>query len=280
MSYSIRLKPSKSVDLDALPTSETHGHDKISAAAAMGELTHELATLQELLYGAAQHSVLVVVQGRDTAGKDGLINNLLSHVDAMGVQTTAFKAPSADELSRDFLWRVHKAVPPRGYLGIFNRSHYEDVLVTRVNGWITAPQCRQRYQHINHFEQLLTDSNTLLLKIFLHISKEEQEERLLEREKNPQRSWKLAVEDWRDREKWDDYTRAYEAALEHCSEAAPWHVVPADRKWYRNLAVTELLVELLRPHRSVWEEALLQRGEQSRQALAAWRLTRRTTSDG
>lgn len=272
MSYSIRLKSGKSVNLDEIPTSETHGHDKASASVAMAELTHELATLQELLYGAAQHSVLVLVQGRDTAGKDGLINFLLSHVDAMGVQTTAFKAPSAEERAHDFLWRVHKATPPRGVLGIFNRSHYEDVLVTRVNGWSSTAQCRQRFHHINHFEQLLVDSGTLLLKIFLHISQEEQEERLLEREHNPQRSWKLAVEDWKDRERWDDYTRAYEDALEHCAEAAPWHVVPADRKWYRNLAVTELLVELLRPHRNGWEEALLQRGEQSRQALTAWRL--------
>lgn len=274
MSHAIKLKPGKDVQLDDLPSLSTGGLDKAQGIQLFNALGQELQDLQELMYGAAEHSVLIVVQGRDTAGKDGGINALLSHLDAMGTRVSAFKAPSADELSRDFLWRIHREVPSKGIVGLFNRSHYEDVLVSRVHQWISEPTCRQRYKHINHFEQLLVDTNTLLIKCFLHISKDEQAARLLEREKNPAKSWKLAISDWEDREKWDDYTRAYEQAMEHCSEAAPWHVIPADKKWFRNLAMTQLLVETLRPHRESWQNSLLRRGDRSRAELEAWRQKR------
>lgn len=278
MKFAIRLKPGKRVKLDELPTLSTGGLDKAGGQERFAELGKELQALQELMYGASTHSVLLVVQGRDTAGKDGVVNAILSHVDAMGCQTTAFKAPSSDERSRDFLWRVHKAVPPRGMLGMFNRSHYEDVLVTRVNGLVPESVWRSRYKHINHFEQLLADTGTILLKCFLHISKQEQEERLLERELNPSKSWKLAVEDWKDRAHWDDYTRAYEDALEKCGSAAPWFVIPGDKKWFRNLAVMEMMVETLRPYRKIWEAALVERGERSKADLASWRAERSSTS--
>lgn len=279
MRFAIRLKPGKKVDLSEVPSENPSTLDKPEAQELFSVLGKELQTLQELLYGAATHSVILVVQGRDTAGKDGVVNAVLAQVDAMGCQTTAFKAPNTEERAHDFLWRVHKASPPKGILAIFNRSHYEDVLVTRVNKLVPEEVWRGRYRHINHFESLLLDSNTIVIKCFLHISKEEQEKRLLEREKNPAKSWKLAVEDWKDRGNWEEYSEAYEDAMEQCSEAAPWFVIPGDRKWYRNLAVMEVLVESLRPHRKAWEEALELRGERARAEIAAWRAANAPSTD-
>jgi PPK2 family polyphosphate:nucleotide phosphotransferase len=182
----------------------------------------------------------------DTSGKDGAIKKVFDAANPQGIRIANFKAPSPDELARDFLWRVHREVPPRGNIGIFNRSHYEDVLVARVNHLVPKETWQARYDQINAFERLLADSGTRILKFYLHISKKEQRERLQERLDRPEKHWKFNRGDLAVREQWDDYMRAYEDALSRCStEYAPWYVVPANKKWYRNLVITRTIVETL-----------------------------------
>lgn len=205
-----------------------------------------LRELQELLYAEHTRSLLLVFQALDTGGKDGAIENLLTGVNPAGVQVAAFKQPSDEELGHDFLWRVHARTPKRGHIGVFNRSHYEDVLVTRVHGLIDHKTCRQHYDDINHFEALLTRNGTRVLKFFLHISKEEQARRLQARLDDPTKNWKFDPDDLRERSRWPEYQHAYEEALRHCSPAAaPWFAVPADHKWVRDLAITEIIVAVL-----------------------------------
>ncbi len=217
----------------------------------------ELIELQELLYAVRSHSVLVILQGRDTSGKDGTIRHVAGPLNSQSCSVASFKVPTEEELAHDFLWRVHAQTPPSGDIRIFNRSHYEDVLVVRVHKLAPKEVWRQRYEHINAFEQLLADSGTIILKFYLHISKEEQKQRLLEREKDPVKSWKLSVNDWKEREHWDDYTAAYEDALNRCStKHAPWFIVPADKKWFRNLAVAETLRNALMPFKKSWLEKM------------------------
>lgn len=205
-----------------------------------------LETLQELLYAEGRHRLLLVLQAMDTAGKDSTIRHVFQGVDPLGVRVTGFKAPTAHELARDYLWRVHRQVPGAGEIAIFNRSHYEDVLVTRVNGWIDAAECRRRYRQINDFERLLTETGTTILKCYLHISKDEQKKRLESRRDTPEKQWKFQPGDLAVRAQWDDYMRAYEAALSATSTAhAPWHVIPANSKLVRNLHVSALLIETL-----------------------------------
>ncbi len=213
-----------------------------------------------------------MLQGRDTSGKDGTIRAVFDYVNAAGCRVESFKVPTADELAHDFLWRCHKVTPARGMVTVFNRSHYEDVLVVRVHDIAPEATWRKRYKHINHWEELLTDSGTIILKFMLHISKDEQEERLLAREEDATKSWKLSVGDWQERRYWDAYTAAYEDALTKCStKDAPWFVVPADRKWFRNLAITETMVETLRPLRDGWLAKLAKQGETERAALVTYR---------
>lgn len=241
-------------------------------------LEDELADLDDLLYYAREHSVLVVFQGRDTAGKDGSIRKILDHCNALGVRVEAFKVPTELERSHDFLWRVHAKVPAHGEIVLFNRSHYEDVLVTRVHSLFPAPVIEARYGAINDFERLLVSSRTIVIKFFLHISFKEQEKRLLEREKEREKAWKLSVGDWKERKHWDDYTRAYEIALARCSTPdAPWHVVPSDKKWYRNYVVLKTIVEALRPYKAEWLESL---GALGKKRLAELREHRVTVSKG
>ena len=234
-----------------------------------------MADLQELLYAAGTHSLLIVLQGRDTAGKDGAIRHLLQFVNVQSTHVVPFKVPTALEASHDFLWRVHDKVPGKGGVTIFNRSHYEDVLVAKVHNLASKDEINRRYEHINHFEKLLVDSGTLLLKFCLHISREEQERRLLEREKDVRKSWKLSVGDWKERELWDDYTKAYEKALENCStDYAPWRIIPGDHKSFRDLAICEAIVNELKPRAKEWEESLRVRGETALRELAVFRATR------
>jgi PPK2 family polyphosphate:nucleotide phosphotransferase len=201
--------------------------------------------------------VLLLLQGIDTSGKDGTIKRVLQEVNPIGCHIHAFKTPTARELAHDFLWRVHAHVPAKGQLGVFNRSQYEDVLVVRVHKLVPEEVWRQRYRQINDFERLLTESGTILIKCFLHISKEEQEARLLAREQEVTKAWKLAVQDWIERKSWGNYIDAYNDALSECStEAAPWHIIPADKKWFRNLAVAQLLADALRPYKEQWLEHL------------------------
>ena len=230
-----------------------------------------LFQLQELLYGAQQRSVLIVLQGMDTAGKDGAIRHVMSGVNPTGCYVWSFKVPTEEELKHDFLWRVHQHTPELGTVAIFNRSHYEDVLVARVHNLVPREVWKQRYDQINAFEQLLAESGTVILKFFLYISKEEQEQRLLAREQDVEKSWKLAVGDWKERGYWDEYMQAYEEALGRCSTPhAPWHIVPANKKWYRNYVVGQAIVEQLEPLAKGWRAALKQRGEQALADLRAF----------
>jgi PPK2 family polyphosphate:nucleotide phosphotransferase len=211
------------------------------------EQLKELANLQNLLYAECKRSLLIVLQGMDTSGKDGTIRHVMSGVSPLGVTVKPFKKPNEEEAAHDFLWRVHRAVPKCGQIGIFNRSHYEDVLVVRVHELVPKKVWKQRYREINHFERNLVENNTIILKFFLHISKDEQKKRLEERLSDPTRYWKFSLDDVKERQYWPAYRKAYEAALSRCStEWAPWHIVPADHKWYRNLVVAETIVRTLK----------------------------------
>jgi PPK2 family polyphosphate:nucleotide phosphotransferase len=207
----------------------------------------ELGTLHNLLYAENRRALLIILQGMDTSGKDGTIRKVMSGLSPLGVQVKAFKAPNEEELAHDFLWRVHYVVPRKGYIGIFNRSHYEDVLVVRVHKLVARKVWKDRYKQINHFERMLVKNDVHVLKFFLHISKGEQKERLQARLTDPTRFWKFSLQDVEERRCWPAYRRAYEDALTNCSTSwAPWHIVPANHKWYRNVVVARAIVETLR----------------------------------
>lgn len=243
-------------------------------------LEARLAHQQELLFGAGSHSVLIVLQGMDTAGKDGTIKQVMSAINPTGCHVWSFKVPTADELAHDFLWRIHRRTPERGMMAIFNRSHYEDVLVPRVHKLAPRAVWQARYGEINAFEQMLTNSGVIVLKFFLHISKDEQKRRLLAREQEPNKSWKLAVGDWQERAFWSAYTAAYEDALARCGTSwAPWHIVPADAKWYRNYAVARTIVERLEPYERGWERTLVDVGKQRLRELEAAHIPERETAE-
>ncbi len=213
---------------------------------ALAEDIERLDELQYLMYAEDRHALLIVLQGMDASGKDGTIRHAMSAFNPQGCRVTAFKTPTPEELQHDFLWRVHRAVPGRGDIAIFNRSHYEDVLVARVRKLVSKDVWSSRYGQINQFEELLRDNGVTIVKLFLHISKEEQKARFEERLKDPTKQWKVAPGDFEDRKHWDDYLTAYEDALTRCStDAAPWYIIPADRKWVRNLVVSRLLIEIL-----------------------------------
>ena len=206
----------------------------------------KLDKLQYLLYADHKHALLMVFQGLDAAGKDGTIRHVMSGVNPQGCSVTSFKAPSPEEAAHDYLWRVHHAVPAFGDIGIFNRSHYEDVLIVRVHNLVPKEVWSERYEQINQFEEYLADNNVKILKFFLHISKEEQKKRFMERMDDPDKRWKISEADFNERKFWDDYTKAYEDALERCStKVAPWFVIPANKKWFRDLAVSHIIVETL-----------------------------------
>ncbi len=272
MVKAIKVKPGSRVNLAEIDPRENGGLTREEGKARLGDLASEINELQDLLYAADECSLLVVLQGMDSSGKDGTIKSVFRAVDPLGVYTWAFKAPTDLELAHDFLWRVHRRAPERGKIAIFNRSHYEDVLVVRVKDLAPREVWKKRYDHINAFESLLTDSHTVILKFFLHISKDEQEERLLAREEEVDKAWKLSVGDWREREHWDAYQDAYEDALSKCSTPdAPWYIVPADRKWYRDLVVAETIVDTLRPLTKEWIASLTELGEERKAELAAMR---------
>ncbi len=242
--------------------------ERDAAEPIFARLNARLGDLQELLYAAGTHAVLIVLQGMDTAGKDGTISHVMQNFNPQGCSVASFKAPSEEERAHDFLWRVHKQAPARGHVTIFNRSHYEEVLIVRVHELAPENVWKAHYDHVNDFERLLADSDTIVLKFFLHISKEEQAQRFHDREEEKDKRWKLNAGDYEERRYWDDYQRAYEALLERCStKHAPWHVVPANHKWFRNLAVAEAIVEALEPHEDDWRQTLLARGERNYKAL-------------
>lgn len=272
MPYAHKVDPGSAVDLAKIKPGDDGGMDKAAGLAKFGQLNAELDAIQEELYAAGTHSVLMVLQGMDTSGKDGTIRNVLLNLNPQGVQVESFKVPTEEELAHDFLWRVHKAVPRKGIFGVFNRSHYEDVLVVRVHELAPEAAWRQRYEQINQFEALLAASGTIIVKLFLHISKGEQEQRLREREQEVGKAWKLSAGDWREREHWGDYIAAYEDALGKCStEAAPWYVVPANKKWFRNLAVADVLVRTLGRYRDEWRATLDAMSKARLEELQAYR---------
>jgi len=237
--------------------------DPVSARAELEILTRELGELQELLAAAQHHSLLVVLQGMDTSGKDGTIRRVLSQVNPQGCDVRSFKAPTGREMGHDFLWRVHRGTPGRGIITIFNRSHYEDVLVVRVHNLVPEKVWNRRYVAINNFERLLAQNGMIILKFYLHISNEEQERRLLARQKDKTKAWKLSAADWAERKYWNAYQEAYEDALSKCStDEAPWYIVPANKKWSRDLLVARTLVHTLRPYKAQWLDKLVVRGEQ------------------
>ena len=210
------------------------------------KLNKRLLKLQELLYAESKYALLIILQGMDTCGKDGTIRKVMAGINVQGCEVVNFKVPSSDEIARDFLWRAHKAVPKKGMIGIFNRSHYEDVLVVRVHDLVDESVWKKRYQQINDFEKMLVENGTVVLKFFLHISKDEQKERLESRINDPTKHWKITEADIRERSYWDDYMQAYESVLQKCStDWAPWYIIPANKKWYRNIVITKCIVETL-----------------------------------
>jgi PPK2 family polyphosphate:nucleotide phosphotransferase len=219
--------------------------DKATIKLETEDLLETMRDQQKVLYAQREYSVLVVLQGLDASGKDGVVNNVFSNLNLLGCDVTAFKAPTEEERSHDFLWRIHAHTPAKGIIRIFNRSHYEDVLVPRVEGWIDKKTVKRRFDHINAFEQLLQDHGTLVLKFYLHISKEKQLERLEERLTNPEKFWKHNDGDFSTREKWDQYREAYEDIFEHCSPDIPWHIVPSDHKWYKEYLIAKTVTEAL-----------------------------------
>ncbi|MBA2677311.1 MAG: polyphosphate kinase 2 family protein [Ktedonobacteraceae bacterium] len=235
------------IKLKGYDPSYTEKHtDQASAAQELDKLCKQLSDLQELLYAAQQHSLLIVLQGMDTSGKDGTVRHVFSTVNPQGCGVYSFKAPTAEELAHDFLWRVHKVTPQKGEMSIFNRSQYEDVLVVRVHNLVPEDVWSERYKQINNFEKLLARNNTIILKFFLHISRDEQEKRLLAREHDKDKAWKISSGDYAERQYWDVYQDVYEAALSKCStDEAPWYIVPANRKWYRNLAIAHTVVDTM-----------------------------------
>jgi PPK2 family polyphosphate:nucleotide phosphotransferase len=244
----LQVLPGQRADLAHRSTDDQLGlADKKAARDVRAAHFAELAELHDRLWAEAKRSVMLVLQGMDTAGKDGVIRRALSGLNPQGCSVTSFKAPNNNELDHDYLWRVHLACPARGRLGVFNRSHYEDVVAARVLGVVDEAQCRRRCSHIRDFEQMLTDEGTTLVKVFLHISRDEQRRRLQARLDDPTKRWKFKPEDLDARKHWDAYQTAYEDAISETStDIAPWWIVPSDHKWARTAAVARLLLEAFR----------------------------------
>ena len=274
LTEALRLPPGP-VDLSSYDADDTPGFEggKSDGKEALADLGDHLADLQERLFaegltGAARRSVLLILQGMDTSGKGGVVRHAAGLVDPQGLRITSFKAPTTEELAHDFLWRISRQLPPAGMIGIFDRSHYEDVLIARVRSIVSTERLEKRYDAINDFEKRLVDEGTVVVKCMLHISSEKQQERLLERLDNPEKHWKFNPGDVDERALWPAYQRAYEIALERCNtDHAPWLLVPSDKKWYRNWAVATVLLETLQGMHLGWPIAEFDVGEQRRRLL-------------
>lgn len=241
-----RVGTGSRIDLTAYDTNATLGFDKDTAENEMRRQQQRIAEFQARLNAENGRALLVVLQGMDAAGKDGTTRDVFALTNPSGVRVVSFKAPTPEELDHDFLWRIHKAVPARGEIGVFNRSHYEDVLVVRVDGIVPEEVWRQRYEQINAFEQLLASNGVVILKFFLHMSLQEQKKQLLERIHEPDKNWKFNADDFTKRKQWGAYMQAYEDVLSRCSTPhAPWFIIPADRKWVRNAAVATIIADTL-----------------------------------
>ena len=254
---------------------ETDGTTHLRKEAGLEELETwgaELSELGNLLTYAGTHALLVVLQGRDASGKDGAIRKILEFTNLQNAAVAPFKVPSDEERAHDFLWRAHRVVPARGHVALFNRSHYEDVIAARVHRLVPEAVWKRRYAHINAFERLLVDSDVIVVKFFLHVSRDEEIERLDAREKDPRTAWKLNPGDWRELALWNEVDAAYEDILNKCATPdAPWYLVPADKKWFRNLAVVQRLVLELRPYRTLWLQTLKEMGQHALKDIRALR---------
>lgn len=241
-----QVRPDSKVRLSEYRTDDDGGLSKPDGEAEFQKLLDKLVKLQDLLYAQAKHALLVVFQAMDAGGKDSTIRHVLGPLNPQGCVATNFKAPVTEELEHDFLWRVHAHTPRLGYISVFNRSHYEDVLIARVKGLVPEKRWKSRYDHINAFEEMLHDEGTTVLKFFLHISKDYQKERLQRRLDNPDKWWKFDPNDLVERARWDEYQQAYEDALARCStKHAPWYIIPAETRWYRDLLVADIIVTTL-----------------------------------
>ncbi|MCL4394652.1 MAG: polyphosphate kinase 2 family protein [Chloroflexi bacterium] len=244
-----RVKPGAPVDLDAFDPNDNSAFEgsKKSGEKRLNQLCADLDTLQELLYAEHRHRLLIVLQGMDTAGKDGTIRHVFQGVNPQGVHVASFKTPTSEELDHDYLWRIHAQTPAKGEMVIFNRSHYEDVLIVRVHKLVDPKVWRARYSEINHFEEMLANEGTMIRKFFLHVDADEQKNRLEDRLRDASKHWKFNPDDLKERKLWPEYMKAYQDALSETSTAwAPWYIVPSNRKWYRNLVVSNVIVDALK----------------------------------
>ena len=242
----LRVRPGAKVRLSDIDPGETHGRDKASAAGELQAGLDRLTDLQDRLWAEQEHPVLIILQGIDAAGKDGSVRHVMTAFNPMGCTVTSFKVPTPIEMAHDYLWRVHQRAPAKGEIAIFNRSHYEDVLVVRVHDLVPKRVWSERFDQINAFEELLASSGTTILKFFLWIDRDEQAERFQARLDDPDKRWKFRIGDLAERKRWDDYVAAFEDVLERCSTAAaPWYVVPSNRKWFRNLAIADIVADAL-----------------------------------
>jgi PPK2 family polyphosphate:nucleotide phosphotransferase len=246
-----RVKPGQRLKLKRFDPDDTGKYqteaDRARAEAKTARNLERITQEQDKLFAGASRALLIVIQAMDGAGKDSVIKHVLDHVEPQGVRVTYFKAPTPLERAQDYLWRVHQACPPKGLIGVFNRSHYEDVLITRVHGWVSDKTAKKRFLHIRDFEQMLTDCGTTILKFYLNISREEQRLQLQERVDDPTKRWKFNPGDLEERKHWDDYMRVYEDALTATStEDAPWYVVPSNKRWYRNLVISSVVADTLK----------------------------------
>ena len=246
LTHELIVKPGSKIKLDEFDPGETFGYDKAGAAEHLTKNIGRMSALQYMLYAEGRRSLLVVLQGIDAGGKDGTIKHVMSGLNPQGVDVTSFKVPEGAEKRHDYLWRIHQAVPEWGKIGIFNRSHYEDVLVVRVHDLVPRKVWSKRYDQINDFERMLSASGVHIVKFLLYIGKDEQEKRFRERIDDKDKNWKFSPADLKEREYWDQYTEAYQDMLRKCSkDHAPWYVIPANNKWFRNLAVSQILCETL-----------------------------------
>jgi PPK2 family polyphosphate:nucleotide phosphotransferase len=233
------------IKLKDIDTRAPKDFDKDDTKSRLSEILNTLDELQNLLYAESKHAVLIVIQGMDASGKDGAIRNVFGKLNPQGVVVTSFKAPTAEELAHDFLWRIHQHTPRKGFIQLFNRSHYEDILITRVHKWIDDKTAKERMRAINDFERLLVQqNNTVILKFYLHLSQKEQKERLQERIDKPSKQWKYNAKDFEEAKLWDDYMQVYEDCFEHCNEM-PWTIVPADQNWYKEYIIAKTLKDAL-----------------------------------
>jgi PPK2 family polyphosphate:nucleotide phosphotransferase len=246
-SAAIRTRPGDKIRLSKIDPDDTGGMNKKEACARFDELREEISLLQEKLFAEHERSLLILFQAMDTGGKDGALKALCFGLNPAGLEVARFNAPTQAELDRDFLWRAHRVTPSRGMIGIWNRSHYEDVLIVRVHKLVAKKVWKARYDQINRFEEILTKNGTTILKLMLHISKDEQRERLEARIKDPKKRWKFSTSDLKERAFWGHYQEAYEDAINCCStNFAPWYIVPANHKWARDLAIVEIVLHVLK----------------------------------